>query len=183
MAPVEAPVLQDIRLSDLEFWSLPPNERLAAFEVLRDQPYPTFFRELKVPFIRTGAGYYALVRHADVVEASRRADIFSSEPCSNSVADLPQYMARYFGSMINMDDPRHAKIRRVVSRAFTPRALARWKGNRQNPRTRIVDRLIAQGPGDFVRQVAAPLPVQVICDMVGIPQKLRPRMLYLTNMI
>src|SRR4030081_914107 len=177
MAPVEAPVLQDIRLSDLEFWSLPPNERLAAFEVLRDQPSPTFFRELKVPFIRTGAGYYALVRHTDVVEASRRADIFSSEPCSNSVADLPQYMARYFGSMINMDDPRHAKIRRIVSRAFTPKVLAKLETDLQKSATTIVDDLLKEGPGDFVTQVAARLPVQVICDIMGIPQSQRARVL------
>ncbi|HXA61017.1 MAG TPA: cytochrome P450 [Streptosporangiaceae bacterium] len=183
MAAVESPVLQDIRLSDLEFWSLPPNERLAAFEVLRDQPYPTFFRELKVPFIRTGAGYYALVRHADVVEASRRADIFSSEPCSNSVADLPQYMARYFGSMINMDDPRHAKIRRIVSRAFTPKVLAKLETDLQKSATTIVDDLLKEGPGDFVTQVAARLPVQVICDIMGIPQSQRARVLKHTNTI
>jgi methyl-branched lipid omega-hydroxylase len=183
MAAVETPVLQDIRLSDLEFWSLPPNERLVAFEVLRDQPYPTFFRELKVPFIRTGAGYYALVRHADVVEASRRADIFSSEPCSNSVADLPQYMARYFGSMINMDDPRHAKIRRIVSRAFTPKVLAKLETDLQKSATTIVDDLLKEGPGDFVTQVAARLPVQVICDIMGIPQSQRARVLKHTNTI
>jgi cytochrome P450 len=142
-----------------------------------------FFRELKVPFITTGAGFYALVRHIDVVEASRNPEVFSSQPCSNSVADLPGYMARYFGSMINMDDPRHAKIRRIVSRAFTPRVLAKTEEDLQASATRIVDELIADGPGDFVTQVAARLPVQVICDMMGIPESQREKVLRHTNVI
>lgn len=100
--------------------------RLEAFARLRERESPAFFPELKLPFIKTGPGYYALARHADVVEASRTPEIFSSEPCSNSIADLPRYMARYFGSMINMDDPRHAKIRRIVSRAFTPASSPSW---------------------------------------------------------
>jgi len=173
----------EINLSDLDFWSRPQRERLAVFAELRRREHPTFFHELKVPFIKTGNGYYALVHHADVAEASRRSDIFSSEPCSNSVADLPGYMARYFGSMINMDDPRHAKIRRVVSRAFTPRVLAKMEEDLQASAIRIVDELIEQGPGDFVSQVAARLPVQVICDMMGIPEGLRGRVLEHTNTI
>ncbi|MDX6428011.1 MAG: methyl-branched lipid omega-hydroxylase [Streptosporangiaceae bacterium] len=183
MAAVETPAVTEIKLSDLDFWARPPREREAAFAILRAQPRPTFFRELKVPFIKTGAGFYALVRHADVVEASRNAEVFSSEPCSNSVADLPGYMARYFGSMINMDDPRHAKIRRIVSRAFTPRVLAKTEEDLQASAIRIVDELIADGPGDFVTQVAARLPVQVICDMMGIPERQRARVLRHTNTI
>jgi cytochrome P450 len=68
--------------------------------------------------VRSGNGYWALVRHADVSEASRRQDVFSSEPSATSIQDFPAYMGRFFGSLINMDDPRHAKIRRIVSRAL-----------------------------------------------------------------
>ncbi|MFC4052147.1 cytochrome P450 [Actinomadura syzygii] len=172
-----------IDLSDLTFWSLPPERRLAAFARLRERERPAFFPELKLPFIRTGPGYYALTRHADVVEASRTPEVFSSEPCSNSVADLPRYMARYFGSMINMDDPRHAKIRRIVSRAFTPRVLAKLEADLQATATRIVDDLRGRGSADFVTEVAARLPLQVICDMTGIPHRLRPMVYDRTNTI
>ncbi|HEY7483173.1 MAG TPA: cytochrome P450 [Streptosporangiaceae bacterium] len=182
MATAEARGI-DVDLSDLDFWSRPPSEREAAFARLRALDRPAFFRELKLPFIPAGAGYYALVRHADVVEASRLPDIFSSEPCSNSIADLPGYMARYFGSMINMDDPRHAKIRRVVSRAFTPRVLAKLEDDLQRAAHRIVDELVEQSPGDFVSSVAARLPVQVICDMMGIPEPYRAMTLQRTNVI
>ncbi|WP_433473230.1 cytochrome P450 [Spirillospora sp. CA-142024] len=170
-------------LSDLAFWSLPQARRLEAFARLRERETPAFFPELKLPFIRTGPGYYALARHADVVEASRTPEVFSSEPCSNSIADLPRYMARYFGSMINMDDPRHAKIRRIVSRAFTPRVLAKLDADLQTTATRIVDDLQRRGAADFVTDVAARLPVQVICDMMGIPERVRPMVYDRTNII
>ncbi|MBO2453940.1 cytochrome P450 [Actinomadura barringtoniae] len=173
----------EVDLSDLEFWGLPRRHREEAFTHLRALDHPAFFPELKLPFIKTGAGYYALVKHADVVEASRTAEVFSSEPCSNSIADLPRYMARYFGSMINMDDPRHARLRRIVSRAFTPRVLTKLEEDLQRTATRIVDDLIAKGPCDFVTEVAARLPVQVICDMMGIPEHLRPMVYDRTNII
>ncbi|MQY08147.1 cytochrome P450 [Actinomadura macrotermitis] len=172
-----------IDLSDLDFWALPRWQREAAFAELRERDHPRFFPELKLPFIKNGAGYWALVRHADVVGASRNPEVFSSEPCSNSIADLPPYLARYFGSMINMDDPRHAKIRRIVSRAFTPRVLAKLEEDLQRSATRIVDDLLRDGPGDFVTQVAARLPLQVICDMMGIPEHVRPTVYERTNVI
>jgi cytochrome P450 len=183
MATLEERRPAETDLSDLTFWSRPRAERERAFARLRELDRPAFFRELKLPFIKAGAGYYALVRHADVVEASRTPEVFSSEPCSNSIADLPRYMARYFGSMINMDDPRHARLRRIVSRAFTPRVLAKLETDLQASATRIVDDLLANGPGDFVEDVAARLPVQVICDMMGIPEPVRPRVYQSTNII
>ncbi|MFD0688950.1 cytochrome P450 [Actinomadura fibrosa] len=172
-----------VNLSDLAFWSRPPEARREAFARLRELDEPAFFPELKLPFIRSGPGYRALVRHADVVGASRAPRVFSSEPCSNSVADLPRYMARYFGSMINMDDPRHAGIRRIVSRAFTPRVLAKLEADLQATATRIVDDLVRNGPGDFVTDVAARLPLQVICDMMDIPERVRPMVYDRTNTI
>ncbi|MFC5181516.1 cytochrome P450 [Actinomadura harenae] len=176
-------------LSDPAFWARPPAAREAVFAELRRRDRPAFFTELKLPFIRRGAGYHALVRHADVVEASRTPEVFSSEPCSNSIADLPGYLSRYFGSMINMDDPRHARLRRIVSRAFTPRMLARTETGLRASARRIVDDLIARGPGrghgsgDFVTDVAARLPVQVICDMMGIPEADRAMVYDRTNII
>nr|WP_194737138.1 cytochrome P450 [Actinomadura sp. RB99] len=170
-------------MSTLEFWALPQERRLAAFARLRERDHPAFFRELKLPFVKSGAGFYALARHADVVEASRTPQIFSSEPCSNSIADLPRFLARYFGSMINMDDPRHAKIRRIVSRAFTPRVLEKTEDDLQRSATRIVDDLLAKGSTDFVTDVAARLPLQVICDMMGIPEHVRPMVYDRTNLI
>jgi cytochrome P450 len=70
--------------------------------------------------------------------------------------------------MINMDDPRHNRLRRIVSRAFTPRMIAKFEDDVRRAAAAIVDDLLAAGPGDFVQQVAARLPLKIICDMMGI---------------
>jgi cytochrome P450 len=79
--------------------------------------------------------------------------------------------------MVNMDDPRHGRLRRIVSRAFSPRMLAKIEIDIAATATRIVDDVLAAGPGDFVEQVAARLPIHVICAMMGIPEQTRPYVL------
>jgi methyl-branched lipid omega-hydroxylase len=175
--------LAEIDLSDTVFWSLPLADRAAAFALLRAQPRPQFYAEPDVPFSEKGPGYYALVRHADVVEASRRADVFCSGNGATSIADLPAEFNEYFGSMINMDDPRHARLRRIVSRAFSPRMVASFQHNAQRVAATIVDDLLATGPCDFVSHVAARLPLQIICDMMGIPDDQYEMVLANTNII
>ncbi|MQA93724.1 MAG: cytochrome P450 [Streptosporangiales bacterium] len=170
-------------LADVEFLKKPPEVRLAALAELRRLPGPVFFPEPKVPLVPRGKGFWALVRHADVVEASRTPEVFSSEPTATTSIDTPAYLAKYVGSMINMDDPRHAQIRRVVSRAFSPRMLARMEDQVQTIAEEIVDDLIARGPCDFVPHVAARLPIQVICDMMGIPKEMHERVFDLTNVM
>ena len=173
----------DIKLSELTFWMRPLDERAEAFARLRAEGTPRLYPDPQIPFAKPGDGYWALVRHADVLEASRKPHIFSSEPNATTVIDPPAFVQRYVNSMINMDDPRHAKIRRIVSRAFSPRMLAKAEDDVQARATRIVDELIATGPGDFVEKVAARLPVEIICDMLGIPDTLYPRVLRLTNIV
>ncbi|MFI6627321.1 cytochrome P450 [Nonomuraea fuscirosea] len=173
----------DLDLSQIPFWGRPQAERMEAFRKLRELERPAFVPEHAVPFVGGGPGYYALVRHADVTEASRNAAVFSSEPCSNSIPDMPRWLSVYFGSMINMDDPRHARLRRIVSRAFTPRVLSKMEEDLARAAAEIVDRAAAEGPSDFVTQVAARLPVRVICDMMGIPAKFHDMVLRRTNVI
>ena len=110
--------VEHIDLSDTEFWGWPMADREAAFAMLRSLDHPPFYAEPEIPLpIETGPGYYALVRHADVVEASRNAEVFSSGKGATSIPDLPVEFNEYFGSILNMDDPRHARVRRIVSRA------------------------------------------------------------------
>jgi methyl-branched lipid omega-hydroxylase len=172
-----------IDLSANEFWGLPLAERAAAFVQLRAEPHPRFFAEPEVPFAEQGPGYYALVRHADVVEASKHADVFSSAAGATSVPDLPVEFNEYFGSMINMDDPRHARLRRIVSRAFSPRLIAKFEDDVRRVATASVDDLLATGPCDFVPNVAAKLPLKIICDMMGIPDDQYDMVLANTNII
>jgi methyl-branched lipid omega-hydroxylase len=172
-----------IDLSATEFWGLPLRERAASFALLRTQPRPRFFAEPEVAFTGKGAGYYALVRYADIVEASRHPEVFSSRQGATSIADLPVEFNEYFGSMINMDDPRHARLRRIVSRAFTARMIARFEEDVRRSATTIVDDLLAAGPCDFVSRVAARLPLKIICDLMGIPDDQYEMVLANSNMI
>ncbi len=172
-----------IDLSANEFWGLPLPERAASFTLLRAQQRPQFFAEPEVPFAGQGPGYYALVRHADIAEASRHPEVFSSGRGATSIADLPPEFNEYFGSMINMDDPRHARLRRIVSRAFTPRMIARFEDDVRRAATVIVDDLLATGPCDFVSRVAARLPLKIICDMMGIPDDQYETVLANSNII
>jgi methyl-branched lipid omega-hydroxylase len=173
----------EIDLSETEFWGLPLTERAAAFAVLRAQDRPVFFAEPEVPFAEPGLGYYALVRHADVTEASRLPEVFCSSKGATSIADLPVEFNEYFGSMINMDDPRHTRLRRIVSRAFSPRMIAKFEDDVRRAATTVVDDLLAKGPCDFVPNVAARLPLKIICDMMGIPDDQYDMVLANSNII
>jgi methyl-branched lipid omega-hydroxylase len=73
--------------------------------------------------------------------------------------------------MINMDAPRHLRLRRIVARAFSPRMVARIEDDIVRVTRSVVDDLVAAGPGDFVAQVAARVPLEVICSMMGIPRE------------
>ncbi|WP_214408969.1 cytochrome P450 [Sphaerisporangium fuscum] len=164
-----------IDLADLGFWRRPPRERERDFARLRRLDRPVFFPERRVPLLRSGSGFHALVRHADVVEASRNAKVFSSEPAVTN-PEPPGWVKYVFGdSMVNLDDPRHARLRRIVSRAFSPKMLSRLDDDIVRAAGRIVDDVVKEGPRDFVAQVAARLPIHVICDMMGIPEDIRAK--------
>ncbi|WP_067814449.1 cytochrome P450 [Actinomadura kijaniata] len=177
--------LDDINPADPAFWMRPAREREEAFAVLQAAGRPQHFPEpdLEAFGLGAGPGYYALVRHADIAEASRTPRVFSSERGIAGLVDPPEEFAEFFGSMIVMDDPRHARLRRIVSRAFTPRVIAGLNDGIQRAAVEIVEAFRPKGGGDFVDEVAAPLPMRVICDMMGIPPEKHERVLELSNII
>jgi methyl-branched lipid omega-hydroxylase len=174
-------------LSDFEFWSQPREYREGAFKTLRDTPELQFFEEQVFedsPF-PAGPGYYSLVRHEDVWAASRNAQLFCSGKGSN-IGDMPQEMNEFFGSMINMDDPKHFRLRNIVSKGFTPKEVARVNDYVTIKAQSIVDNLLEKYPDgecDFVEEVAAPLPLQIICEMLGIPAEDNKQIFNWTNVI
>lgn len=157
-----------IDISQNDFWALPLSARQEAFAELRALGAPPYFADPQTPFTTQGQGYYAFVRHADVLAASRHPEAFSSARGATSLVDLPTEFNEYFGSMINMDDPRHARLRRIVSRAFTPRMIRKFEDDVRHAAEKIVDDLLEIGPCDFVQHVSARLPLKIICDMMGI---------------
>jgi cytochrome P450 len=170
MQPSQTLALDEIDLSDPLFWTRPVDEREGAFLTLREQDPIRFFDEPPLTeLVPPGPGYYSLTRHADVLEASKHPQLFCSGRGTN-IPDMPEPFLEFLGSMINMDDPRHARMRRIVSRGFTPKQLDSMKGDVGEIATEIVDEVIERGEGDFVTDVAATLPLRIIVDMMGIPR-------------
>src|SRR5260370_25572219 len=88
--------------------------------------------------------------------------------------------------MIVMDDPRHLRLRNIVSRAVSPKVVARTEASVRDRARRLVETMIAEHPdgtGDAVAELAGPLPLQVICDMMGIPEEDHQRIFHWTNVL
>ncbi|QJY48659.1 cytochrome P450 [Pseudonocardia broussonetiae] len=153
----------------LAFWARPDDERAAVFAALRRHDGLPWipFRD-PTPFSGGVDGFHAVVRHADVVTASRNAGLFANAPNAASLFDIPPWLTRYLDSMIQKDGPEHARLRKVVVRAFSPRMLARLEDDIRARASRIVDDVLAQRSGEFVSGVAQRLPVAVICAMLGL---------------
>ncbi|MFE4874731.1 cytochrome P450 [Streptomyces sp. NPDC056682] len=162
-------------LADPEFWKLPPAERLAGFARLREQPRPAYFVERGATGRRPERGFYALVRHADVLKASRLPQVFASAPGVTSPEPARWVRAVFGDSMVNLDGADHARLRRIVSQAFTPRLLAATELSIRELAVRIVDDMVAERPGEFVSAVASRMSFEVICAMLGVPDAYRRR--------
>ncbi|MEV3925020.1 cytochrome P450 [Actinomadura coerulea] len=164
-------------LVSLDFWSKPQDERDQLFTSLRAAEGPLFCPVPDEP------GFYAIARYEEVAEASRNPQVFSSQPTAVSLVDPPPQVAPYSGSMISIDDPRHARLRRIVSRSFTPRLVQRVAGDVAVLARHIVDELAERGPCDFVEHVAMPMPLKIICSMMGIPESAYDDVIDATNVI
>ncbi|MXW95848.1 MAG: cytochrome P450, partial [Acidimicrobiaceae bacterium] len=113
-------------------------------------------------------GAWVVPRHAPILEVSRNPQIYSSAR-GVTINDFPPEFNEYFNSIIAMDDPRHARLRRLVSAGFTPRMLARLEDSVRDQASTIVDEVCERGECDFVTDVAARLPLRIVCDLMGIP--------------
>ena len=179
--------ISEIDLSDPEFWAKPREWRYGAFKTLRDESPFHFFEERVVENspIPPGRGYRALVRHDDIWHVSRNAAQFCSGQGSN-IGDLPVEINEFFGSMINMDDPKHFRLRSIVSRGFTPKEIGALEESVRVRSASVIDRMFERFPErecDFVREVAALMPLQIICDMMGIPESDEEMIFNWTNTI
>jgi cytochrome P450 len=141
------------------------------------------------PGTRTFNGFWSLTRYEDVLFVSRHPELFISGkgingPGMRDPSSIPNAVAEPGGvSIITMDPPRHVKIRRLVNKGFTPRAV-----NAMEPRIReitntILDRVARTGTCDFVLDIASQLPLAVICGMMGVEEEHWPLMFELTNMV
>jgi cholest-4-en-3-one 26-monooxygenase len=129
-----------------------------------------------------GPGFWAVTRHADVVAVSRDPATFSSELGATFIdTQTDEALAQLRLTILNMDPPRHNRYRRLVSRGFTPRMIDRLVATIERRAARIVDEVVDRGECEFVEDVAAKLPLEMICEMIGLPEADWPRMFELSN--
>jgi cholest-4-en-3-one 26-monooxygenase len=130
-------------------------------------------------------GYWVVTKLNDVKEVSRRSDIFSSyENCviprfNDDIAREDIEVQRFV--MLNMDAPHHTRLRKIISRGFTPRAVGRLEAELAERAHNIAKTALAEGTGDFVEQVSAELPLQAIAGLLGVPQEDRGELFRWSN--
>ncbi len=130
-------------------------------------------------------GFWAVTRHADVVAVSRDSDTFSSEE-NTAIIRLQRGTTREQIEMqrlimLNIDPPQHTKVRGIVSRGFTPRAINGLRDVLKARAEKIVATALAGGTGDFVTDVACELPLQAIAELLGVPQEDRHKIFAWSN--
>lgn len=121
-----------------------------------------------------GPGYWAVTRHADVTAVSRDSTTFSSALGTTQIDEFDAETRRKQAAMlVNLDPPEHTRLRQLVSRGFTPRAVRTLEGHIRGICNRVVDDLVERGRDgavvDFVPVAAAPLPLEVIAALLGAP--------------
>ncbi|MGE2834231.1 cytochrome P450 [Mycobacterium sp. SMC-4] len=130
-------------------------------------------------------GYWLVTKHADVKEVSKRNDIFGSSP-DGAIPVWPKDMTREAidlqkAVLLNMDAPQHTRLRKIISRGFTPRAVGRLEDELRARAQKIAETAKAEGSGDFVEQVSAELPLQAIAELLGVPQDDRDKIFRWSN--
>ncbi|HLY33773.1 MAG TPA: steroid C27-monooxygenase, partial [Jatrophihabitantaceae bacterium] len=132
-------------------------------------------------------GHWVLTKHADVKEVSRNDAIFSTYE-NTAIIRFSQAMERDNIDMqrvilLNMDAPQHTRMRAIISRGFTPRAVNSLKDALSARAQTIVAEALEKGDGDFVRDVACELPLQAIAELLGVPQEDRLKIFDWSNMM
>jgi cholest-4-en-3-one 26-monooxygenase len=175
--------LPEIDLTDPELYAhRVPNEEFA--ELRRSAP--VWWNEQ-----RTGSkgfgdnGFWAVTRHADVMDVSKNDKLFSSwentaiirfeDNIDRDAIDMQRII------MLNTDPPHHTDMRRIVSRGFTPRAIGSLRDALTARARQIVMTALEEGTGDFVTDVACELPLQAIAELIGVPQEDRKKLFQWSN--
>ena len=170
-----AMTLDDIDLADLDtFVGSVPHDM---FDVLRREA-PVWYH----PASNGVEGFWCIVKHHDVMELSRDYPHASSERGGITLHDMGEAeleMQRMM--MLQMDPPKHTKLRLLVNKGFTPRMIGQLDQHIRDIARSIVDEIAARGECDFVVDVAAELPLQVIAEMMGVPHEDRHKIFEWSN--
>ncbi|BBY72495.1 MULTISPECIES: cytochrome P450 [Mycobacterium] len=168
-------------LVDLQWWQERPGDRTELYRRLREAGGPVFVRTNRPgsPRVR---GFWAVGSHRDVIAISRRPAEFASGQ-GTQIFDQTAEMREYRGSIIDMDDPEHQRLRKIVSRGFSPRILSELRGQVQETTAEILEEMPRSGECDFVSSFATLLPLRIIDNMLGVPREHERFILRATNVV
>jgi len=132
-------------------------------------------------------GYWVITRHEDIKAISRNGDLWSTNR-KGAVMRLPdgvtsEQLDLTKALLINHDAPEHTRLRKIVSRLFTPRAVASLEEKLAVSARDIVAAAKEKGTGDFVNDIAMNLPLLAIADLIGVPEADREKLFHWTNSI
>jgi cholest-4-en-3-one 26-monooxygenase len=129
-----------------------------------------------------GPGFWAITRYEDCVTVNRDYERFSSAAQGTMPFEMgADEIAQQGLMMLNMDPPLHTRYRRLVNKGFTPRMVRDLEESIHGAADSIIDEVIERGEADFVTQISAELPLQVIAELLGVPQEDRHRMFEWSN--
>ena len=170
------------RLIEPTFWTQPLDDRMREMIAIRETgPFS------KVQFVNDMTGedeeFFAVTQFDEIVQISKNAKDFSSAQGSISIIDLPPEALEFFGSFINMDNPRHQRQRAIVAKTFTPTDLATVLDSVETISREVIDGFCEKGEVDLVQALSQPFPLLIICDMMGIPRSEFDTVLNATNVI
>jgi cytochrome P450 len=173
----------EIDVSTISFWELSETERDARMAILREKRPVSWQRPPAgmgtMPGME-GPSYWAVLGHADVMTVSRDPETYSSAQ-GYMIEEIPLEILENAGSFLAMDHPRHTQMRRLVSQAFSPRRVKALEDKIAARARMLVDDLLTQGEGDFVKTVSMPLPSLTYAEMVGVEEEDRERIVALAD--
>ncbi|MGQ0631862.1 MAG: cytochrome P450 [Sporichthyaceae bacterium] len=159
-------------ISSHSFWAKAPRERDAVFDELRRERPLSWHRPADTELLPDpdDPGFWALVTHADIVAVSRDAETFGSgqEYGGTMMENVPEDLLEMAHSIISLDAPRHATLRKVISSVFTPRRILLIEDQIKAQARVIVDDLGPTGETDLVESVSKRLPIWTVSEMIGI---------------
>jgi cytochrome P450 len=172
-------------LADSAFWSASPEHRERVFAELRRHHPVRWYPPRRSGFDRACTEFWALTRYDDIWHASRTPAVFCSG-VTIDIEEMPDELGEFYPSMINLDAPEHARLRRLVASGFTPKQIEAQEPRLRAIATAIIDDVLDRfGDGtefDVVAELAARLPLRAICGMLGVPEPDHGLMLEWTNL-
>lgn len=127
------------------------------------------------------AGFWSVGRFEDIVQVSRNPDLFSSAVGHIQIYNIDDDALDARASMIDMDPPEHTRLRRLVNPGFIPRNIRDYAPVVKLRAAALLDSLQGAGGGDWVSGIAKPIPIGIICDMLGVPPQDHGLMIEMTD--